>query len=240
MRGFDDGNSSYGHVGDGNPLRGRCIVGTQIGYDRELGGRDGMWIIGFEGDADYGDRSMGAVFVLPVTAICRFPAGAPIPPPPGFGCAPAPQTTNARAVETRGDVSVRFRGGAIWGGALIYATAGLSIANTSLRAEDRFVTLSSLDAALHCSATDPPCIATGRKHENRIGWTAGFGGELPLDDKFSIAAEYRHSDYGSHAYGFKTSFAGNGAQVLSTLASTSISLNDDRVTLRLNYRFGGA
>ena len=70
----------------------------------------------------------------------------------------------------------------------------------------------------------------------RWGWTVGGGIEWAFANQWSLAAEYRHADFGSRAAtvdipdGFGTTFV---------TAPAGGRLTVDQVTARLNYRFGG-
>ena len=70
-----------------------------------------------------------------------------------------------------------------------------------------------------------------------LGWTVGGGLEYAFDRNWSIAGEYRYSDFGSRSVTVaNTDPAGFGS--LGIFAQTiSTRLRTDEATLRLNYRF---
>jgi outer membrane immunogenic protein len=101
--------------------------------------------------------------------------------------------------------SLRARAGFLASGALFYLTGGA--------AYSQFETQYS-QVGLPFFVTDT----------DRWGWTAGAGFELPVADRWSVAAEYRYSDYGTEG---SSATSPDGPYTLTT----------DRATLGLNYRF---
>jgi outer membrane immunogenic protein len=70
----------------------------------------------------------------------------------------------------------------------------------------------------------------------RLGWTVGGGIEWAFDRNWSLAAEYRHSDFGSVGFSF---IIPDGLGTTFATGTTSARVTVDQATLRLNYRFGG-
>lgn len=82
---------------------------------------------------------------------------------------------------------------------------------------------------------------TGNSKFSRVGWTIGAGFEWAFTNSWSLAGEYRYTDYGN----FGVTFAGTDpAAATSGLGivpySTTMRLKTDTATLRLNYRFAPA
>jgi outer membrane immunogenic protein len=78
--------------------------------------------------------------------------------------------------------------------------------------------------------------SAGSGSTTRWGWTAGAGIEWAFNRNWSVAGEYRHSDFGSRGVTFM--IPDGLGNVLATGASSS-RLTVDQATARLNYRFGG-
>jgi outer membrane immunogenic protein len=70
----------------------------------------------------------------------------------------------------------------------------------------------------------------------RWGWTVGGGIEWAFNNNWSIAGEYRHTDFGSRGATFV--IPDGLGNVLAT-GTTNARLTVDQATARLNYRFGG-
>jgi outer membrane immunogenic protein len=70
----------------------------------------------------------------------------------------------------------------------------------------------------------------------RWGWTAGGGIEWAFANQWSLAGEYRHSDFGTRGVAFAVPDGLPGGGVFATVTSSS-RLTVDQVTARLNYRF---
>lgn len=78
--------------------------------------------------------------------------------------------------------SARVRLGYAFDRSLIYATAGLAIGEFSYRA--------------FCDWCDVPSVS-GSMSQVHVGWTAGAGWQYALNDRLSVRAEYRYTDFGS-------------------------------------------
>ena len=70
----------------------------------------------------------------------------------------------------------------------------------------------------------------------RWGWTLGGGIEWAFNQNWSLAGEYRHTDFGNRGltYTIPDGFGGTFAT-----GTGNARLTVDQVTARLNYRFGG-
>ena len=93
-----------------------------------------------------------------------------------------------------------------------------------------------------------PIVTSGRQSQTHIGWTAGAGGEMAMSRRLSLGVEYRHTDLGSKSYlptnpttsiNGPTATQSGGAPAYGQAfpGATRISLSDDRVTVRINWRF---
>lgn len=70
----------------------------------------------------------------------------------------------------------------------------------------------------------------------RWGWTLGGGIEWAFANQWSLAGEYRHSDFGRRNVNVVIPDGLGGT--FATVAATP-RLTTDQVTLRVNCRFGG-
>lgn len=70
----------------------------------------------------------------------------------------------------------------------------------------------------------------------RWGWTVGGGIEWAFANQWSLAAEYRHSDFGSRAAAIVIP---DGLGTNLAAGTSNDRLTVDYVTARINYRFGG-
>jgi outer membrane immunogenic protein len=78
-------------------------------------------------------------------------------------------------------------------------------------------------------------VATNGGSTTRWGWTVGGGIEWAFSQNWSVAGEYRHTEFGNRAVAFNNIPDGLGG-VFATGASSQ-RLTVDQATARLNYRF---
>ena len=76
----------------------------------------------------------------------------------------------------------------------------------------------------------PPPAGASSSH-GLVGWTLGGGIEWAFSKAWSLAAEYRHNDFGSQNYLLGTDVA-PGNPIMDRVKFTT-----DQVTLRVNWRF---
>jgi outer membrane protein OmpA-like peptidoglycan-associated protein len=123
--------------------------------------------------------------------------------------------------------SVRAKLGYAWGPLLPYVTGGFAFAD--LTTTTNFIAIGGFPAATASRSTMMP------------GWTAGAGLEYALNPAWSIAAEYRYSDYGSTT-GNLGSLAtiSNAARTAFAYAPISgkVGMQDNTFLVKLNYHFG--
>ncbi len=95
-----------------------------------------------------------------------------------------------------------------------------------------------------------PTVTGATQSKMQLGWTIGGGGELKLSPHLSLGVEYRYTDYGHKTYSFtNAAVTSQGASITDTQGHTAtggqafpgdtrVGLSDNRVMLRLNWRFG--
>jgi outer membrane immunogenic protein len=79
-------------------------------------------------------------------------------------------------------------------------------------------------------------VATNGGNTTRWGWTVGAGIEWAFSRNWSVAGEYRHTDFGNRATTFDIPSGLAAAPIFFTGTSSS-RLTVDQATARLNYRF---
>jgi outer membrane immunogenic protein len=110
----------------------------------------------------------------------------------------------------------RVRAGYAWKRILFYVTGGLAVSNIDVEAVDFYAPA----VAGERSSSDNTLVA---------GWTGGGGAEFAVSDAVSIAAEYRHTAFGSQNFDFHSDSR-------FMVHSTHVDLDADQVTLRVNIR----
>jgi outer membrane immunogenic protein len=186
------------------------LGGGQLGYNWQVG----SFLLGFEGDASWTHVRASATF-------------SPVDP---FGF----QTLNGTyTTEIDWMASLRARLGVTWDRLLIYATGGAAFAGGSVSS-----TFTLTNPTPNIFAPVPGATGTTAASANftRVGWTIGGGLEYAFDRNWSLAGEYRYSDFGRFGVALASTDP-SGILGLPTLA-TNVRLRTDQATLRLNYRFG--
>jgi outer membrane immunogenic protein len=79
-------------------------------------------------------------------------------------------------------------------------------------------------------------VATNGGSTTRWGWTVGGGVEWAFSQNWSVAGEYRHTDFGNRSTIFDIPSGLPAAPIFFTGTSSS-RLTVDQATARLNYRF---
>jgi outer membrane immunogenic protein len=79
-------------------------------------------------------------------------------------------------------------------------------------------------------------VATTGGSSTRWGWTVGGGIEWAFSQNWSVAGEYRHTDFGNRHTSFDIPSGLAAAPIFFTGTSSS-RLTVDQATARLNYRF---
>jgi outer membrane immunogenic protein len=184
------------------------LGGGQVGYNWQFN----QLVFGLEGDIDGAHLRGGA------TASGSIVRAAGVQ-----------MTTVTQSTDVDWTASLRARLGYSAGRVLLYATGGAAFAH--------------VDANTLVNVTFPLAVpsagATATTNSvTRTGWTLGAGVEWAFRDGWSIAGEYRHSDYGRIDTAFALPVFPTFGFVQAT-ALSSVRLTTDQLTARLNYRFGG-
>ena len=79
-------------------------------------------------------------------------------------------------------------------------------------------------------------LATNGGSTTRWGWTVGGGIEWAFNQNWSVAGEYRYTDFGNRGTTFTVPDGFGGVFATGT---SSTRLHVEQATARLNYRFGG-
>ncbi|MDO8943291.1 MAG: outer membrane beta-barrel protein [Desulfobacterales bacterium] len=126
--------------------------------------------------------------------------------------------------------SFRGRAGFAWDRALFYVTGGAAVAGIS---------------GATTTVVNGPGIAipagtytASNGGSTRWGWTIGGGVEWAFSHNWSLAGEYRHTDFGNRTITFDIPSGLPAAPIFATGTGSS-RLTVDQATARLNYRFGG-
>jgi outer membrane immunogenic protein len=187
------------------------VAGGQVGYNWQVSN----WVFGFEADASW-NRVRPSVTVVPID-------------PGGF------QTlTGTTTAQIDWTASLRARGGVSFDRLLVYATGGLAVAGGKVNSS---FTLANPITGIFFPI---PFAGTTTASENftRLGWTIGGGLEYAFDRNWSVAGEYRYSDYGRRGVTLANTdpaAPGDGLGIVGQ--NVGMRLRTDEATLRVNYRF---
>jgi outer membrane immunogenic protein len=125
--------------------------------------------------------------------------------------------------------SFRGRAGFTWDRALLYVTGGAVVAG--------------IDASTSTVVNGPGIAipagsftASNGGSSTRGGWTIGGGVEWALSNNWSLAGEYRHSDFGRRNVNFSIP-SGLPAAPIFIDGTLNSRLTVDQATVRLNYHF---
>jgi outer membrane immunogenic protein len=196
----------------GGGSRSGVIGGGQVGYNWQVN----QFVLGVEADA-VGTGLKGS------SASASRTFGAPI-----F----APAVTQTVTVDFgRIDWMATFRGRAGFAvdRALFYVTGGAAVAEFG---GSKTTVVNGPGIAI------PPgtFVSTNGGSTTHWGWTIGGGIEWALNSNWSLAGEYRHTDFGKRGITFNIPDGLGGTFATGTSSS---QLTVDQATARLNYRFGG-
>ena len=218
---------------------GSAIGGGQIGYQRQFG----HFVVGVEGDFDRASIMATSSFKGTTTTSViddDFDGG-------DIEIIGDSEFASKRKAETNWTASARGKVGFAQGPLMFYGTGGVAWANVTTWSNDRLRTNFFADI----DSFDVPVPAGGgggggggeagnefmgaitsqnisRDEETRVGWTAGGGIEWGISQAYTIALEYRHTDFGSETLNFNSH---NGPIFPG---STSVDMVSDQVTLRCN------
>jgi outer membrane immunogenic protein len=178
--------------------------GVQAGYNWQVN----QIVLGVEGDIDgthiHASLTRGA-----------------IPPFAGFPVAVTATSTDTidwiASARARAGVVVAERG-------LLYVTGGAAFTNAKVN-----TAFGETFGPLVIPPFFPPPTGASSSH-GLVGWTLGGGVEWAFSKAWSLAAEYRHNDFGGQNYLLGTDVVGNPIM-------DRVKFTTDQVTLRLNWRF---
>ncbi len=213
------------------------IGGGQIGCNYQFGigkglGGPGAWVIGFEGDFDWGNVKGSRAGSVTASRNALVPEGpdsvADEGPRPGTVTTTA---TGSLSVKTDFLATATVRLGYAWDRVLFYAKGGAAVAH------DKYHLTSSSTHTI--TAVDDDCdndcfFSTSRgftfdAKENRLGWTVGAGVEWAFYENWSAKIEYDFLDFGDKDITFAL-----GPDV----ATWTVDQRIHEVKFGINYRFG--
>jgi outer membrane immunogenic protein len=196
----------------GGGRRSGVIGGGQIGYNWQVN----QFVLGVEADA-VGTGLKGSSLTGSRTI------GAPI------FAAPVTQTITVDFGRIEWMASFRGRVGFAVDRALFYVTGGGAVAEFG----------GSTTTLVNSPGINIPAgtfVATNGGSTTRWGWTVGGGIEWAFSQNWSVAGEYRHTDFGNRGTNFDIPSGLAAAPIFFTGTSSS-RLTVDQATARLNYRF---
>ena len=217
------------------------IGGGQIGYNFQFG----HFVFGVEGD--FSGMNTGRTDVFRDTADSFFFLGS---------TSAFTQLTTERDVETNWMGSGRGRLGWAQGPVLLYVTGGVAFAEVGVSEYDRAATTFFVPGQVPPLGAEgiPPnsviitrtdrhgvvhdeTVSRLRNHDDsvQIGWTGGGGVEWAPHNNWSIAMEYRHSEFGDENYHFSSL---RGPIFPVGRGNTRAELSNDQVTIRVNLLLG--
>src|SRR3954466_12665195 len=197
-------------VGDGR--RSGVIGGGQIGYNWQVN----QFVLGFEADA-VGSGLKGS------SATASRTIGAPI------FAVPVTQTVTVDFGRIDWMASIRGRAGFAVNQALFYVTGGAAVAEFG-------GSTTTLVNGAGISIPAGTFVATNGGSTTRWGWTVGGGIEWALNQNWSVAGEYRHTDFGNRSTSFDIP-SGLAAGPIFFTGTSRRRLTVDQATARINYRF---
>jgi outer membrane immunogenic protein len=196
----------------GGGRRSGVIGGGQIGYNYQVN----QFVFGVEADAVGSDLKGSSA-----SATRSF--GPPIL------LATVNQTVTLDTGRIDWMASFRGRAGFAVNQALFYVTGGAAVAEFG----------GSTTTVVNGPGIAIPAgtfVATNGGNHTRWGWTVGGGIEWAFSPNWSVAGEYRHTDFGNRGTSFDIPSGLAAAPIFFTGTSSS-RLTVDQATARLNYRF---
>lgn len=188
------------------------IGGGQVGYNWQVN----QFVLGFEADAQGTGLNGGSA-----SATRSF--GPPIL------LATVNQTVTVDFGRIDWMASFRGRAGFAVNQALFYVTGGAAVAEIG---GSTTTVVNGPGIAIPAGTA----VATNGGSTTRWGWTVGGGIEWAFSHNWSVAGEYRHTDFGNRGTTFTIPDGFGGTFATGT---SSQRLTVDQATARLNYRFGG-
>src|SRR3954464_12635935 len=189
------------------------IGGGQIGYNWQ----GNQFVLGFEADAQ-GTGLNGS------TASASRTFGPPLI------LATVNQTVTVDFGRIDWMASFRGRAGFAVNQALFYVTGGAAVAEFG---GSTTTLVNGPGISIPAAGT---YVATNGGSTTRWGWTVGGGIEWAFSQNWSVAGEYRHTDFGNRASTFDIP-SGLAAAPIFFTGTSSLRQTVDQATARLNYRF---
>jgi outer membrane immunogenic protein len=199
--------------GDGR--RSGVIGGGQVGYNWQVN----QFVLGVEADA-VGTGLHGS------SASASRTIGAPI------FAVPVTQTVTVDFGHVEWMASFRGRAGFAVNQALFYVTGGGAVAEFG---GSRTTLVNGPGISIPAAGT---YVATNGGSSTRWGWTVGGGIEWAFNQNWSVAGEYRYTDFGNRGSSFDIP-SGLAAAPIFFTGTASSRVTIEQATFRLNYRFGG-
>jgi outer membrane immunogenic protein len=186
------------------------VGGGQIGYNWQINN----FLLGFETDASWTRVRAGAAFAVPDPFLVQTLTG----------------STTAQIDWT---ASLRARVGVTFDRVLLYATGGAAFAGGKVNSSFALTTpVAGIVFPIPSSGT-----TTSSTNFSRIGWTIGGGLEWAFDRNWSLAGEYRYSDFGTRTVTLANTDPAGTASLGIVPQNVGMRLRTDEATVRLNYRF---
>lgn len=184
--------------------------GGQVGYNWQIG----SFLVGFEGDASWNNLRIG---IVQNVADPFFIA----------------TLTGTYTTQIDWTASLRARVGVTFDRVLLYATGGAAFVGG--RFNSAFTLVTPVPGIVFPVNNASGSTAASSTFSD-VGWTVGGGIEWAFADRWSLAGEYRYSDYGRQGVTFANTDPSGQLGIVPI--RTTQRLTTDQATLRLNYRFG--
>lgn len=201
------GKATFGDGGTGAVPEGESAdidaadlrLGLLAGYDWQLNDR---WVVGLEADGQWG-QSKASQNAASTEALVLYNSD---------GTTYYPDYSRLQATtsyEFDWTASLRARIGYAVGRSLFFASTGPALmGETQIRTQYRDASKNLSLAQPVGSFTDPAFVETVK--EVRKGWTIGAGGEIALNDHWSVRGEYFYTRFGDHDFDFGQARGGVG------------------------------
>jgi len=186
------------------------VGGGQIGYNWQVSN----FVFGLEADANWNRVRPSLGFNVPDPFLIQT-------------------LTGSYTTEIDWTSSFRGRVGMAFDRLLVYATGGAAIAGG--RVNSSFTLNTPITGIIFPIPSSGTTIASSKF--TRLGWTVGGGLEYAFTNNWSIAGEYRYSDFGSRSITVANTDPAGFASLGIFAQTISTRLRTDEATLRLNYRF---
>jgi len=204
--------SRFGTIPAASGTNTGFVGGGQVGYNWQVSN----FVLGIEADANWNHVRPSVATVVPDPFLIQT-------------------LTGTATTQIDWTASLRGRVGVTFDRLLIYATGGGAVAGGKVNSSFTLTNpIPGIFFPIPFTGT-----TTASSNITRLGWTVGGGLEYAFDQNWSIAGEYRYSDFGRQNVTLANTDPAAATNGLGILAqSVSMRLRTDEATLRLNYRFG--